>query len=309
MNDDRPLLEIRHLLVYGIRPILRGLDFEILRGERVGLIGPSGSGKSLTALSCLGLLPRGLHFGASEIRVDGVDLLALPERERAAFRGRRISLAFQEAGSALNPVWSIGFQLRELERLYFPGEKAGLRSEEMLHAVGLGEGKISRAYPHELSGGQRQRALLAMALIGEPDLLLADEITSSLDLLSRKAVLGVLDRLCRERELALLMISHDLESMLSRVDRVILIEEGMLIEDAPTEVFIREPLHPLSRRLLQASLSGGVPPESRRDPFPEGCPHAHRCPRFEDRCAAELPPLVEVERGRRCRCFFPETES
>jgi len=305
MNEDVPLLEVHNLLVYGTRPILRGVDFVIRRGERVGLIGPSGSGKSLTALSCLGLLPRGLHFGPSEIRIDGVDLLALSERERAAFRGRRISLAFQEAGSAMNPVWSIGFQLRELARSYFHDGKAQQRSEVLLDAVGLDGGSISRAYPHELSGGQRQRVLLAMALIGEPDLLLADEITSSLDLLSRDAVLGVLDGLCRERELALLMISHDLESVLSRVDRMMLVEEGMLVEDAPTAMFIREPLHPLSSLLLHTSRGGNVPPEIRRNIPLGGCPHAQRCPRFQNRCALEIPPLVKVEDGRRCRCFFP----
>ena len=304
MKAETPLLEVRGLSVEGAQPILRGLDFEIKRGERVGLIGRSGSGKSLTALSCLGLLPRGLRFGSSKIRIDGVSLLELSEDRRLSLRGRRVGMVFQQASAALNPVWSVGFQLRELCRLYFPKGDAGGMAKKLLTDVGLVDEELLRAYPHELSGGQRQRVLLAMALAGDPELLLADEITSSLDLLSQASILKLVDRLCRERGLALLLISHDLSTILPRTDRIMVIEEGMLVEEAPTEVFEAEPLHPLSRRLLGASGGEPVPAEASRPFVDVGCPYASRCLSFEPECARGMPELREFDPGHRCRCFF-----
>lgn len=303
MSGEPPLLELRGLSVSGDQPILHGLDLAIGRGERVGLIGRSGSGKSLTALSCLGLLPRGLSFGASEILLDDVDLLKIPESERLRLRGPRVAMVFQQASAALNPVWSIGFQLRELCHLYYPERDASLIVQEMMGCVGLIEPGILRAYPHELSGGQRQRVLLAMALVGEPELLLADEITASLDLMSQTEILKLLDRLCQERHLALLMISHDLSTVIPRVDRVMVIEEGFLVEEAPVELFKNQPLHPLSRRFLQASRGERLTAEASRPRTGGGCPYASRCALAIPECAAAVPPLVDFGQGLRCRCL------
>lgn len=305
MEAEAALLEVSGLEVRKEYPIIRGIDFSIHRGERVGLIGRSGAGKSLTALSCLGILPQGLNFSNTRIAFDGVDLLQLPEAERARYRGKGMGLVFQEALSALNPVWSIGFQLRELVHLYFPDENAEDRAADLLSSLGLDKQRILRAFPHELSGGQRQRVLLAMALVGEPELLLADEMTASLDLLTQARVLQLVDQLCVERGLSLLMISHDLATVLPRVERVLLMEGGLLVEEAPATVFREVPLHPLSRRMLAAARGERLEIEMCKPELSGGCPYAARCPRARERCSEERPPMELLGPGHRCRCFFP----
>lgn len=304
MSGEPALLELQGLRVEGSRPILRGLDFRIGRAERVALIGRSGSGKSMTALSCLGLLPPGLRFESSKILVDGVDLLELPEKQRLGLRGRRIGIVFQQASAALNPVWTVGFQLRELCSLYFPEKDARVMARRLMDDVGLEDEALLRAYPHELSGGQRQRVLLAMALAGKPDLLLADEITASLDLVTQAEILDLLDRLCRERGLALLLISHDLSTIFPRSDRIMVIEEGMIVEEAPTKSFEAQALHPLSQRFLRAARGEDPEPEASRPGSEVGCPYAGGCIRFQPECARKMPDLREFDPGHRCRCFF-----
>jgi len=305
VNPRPALLELSGVDILSGEKLLKGIDLEIRRGERVGLLGASGAGKSLTVMACMGLAPPGLIFGKGRVLIDGVDILRLREKERSRLRGKKIGTVFQESLNALNPVWNIGFQLRELIRLH----QGDLRPEEeslrLLHLVGLEDIGILRSFPYELSGGQRRRVLLAMALAPDPELILADEITASLDSMNRTAVLGLLDSLCLKHQRALLLVSHDLAILEGHVDRILVLEKGCIIEESPAEFFFAGPLHPLSRRMLDAAngelISAGP---AREHLLRQSCPSASRCPEFSPRCRKEAPLLRSAGEHRKCRCFF-----
>ncbi|MGH9379133.1 MAG: ATP-binding cassette domain-containing protein [Thermoanaerobaculia bacterium] len=240
--SDGPLLGVEALEVEipgaGDRPavVLRRISFAVDRGEAVGLIGESGAGKSLTALAVLGLLPASARVIGGTIRFDGVDLRASSDREMRAIRGGRIGYMPQEPATAFNPMWSVGFHLREAIRQHGRGPRGAMRSrvEELLRLAGLDEvTRIRRSFPHQLSSGQRQRAFLAVALAGEPDLLIADEPTSALDARIRNEILETLARRRRERRLALLLISHDLSAVAEICDRALVMHAGEIVEEIP----------------------------------------------------------------------------
>jgi len=306
--SSRPaLLQLSGVEVLSGERILEGIDLEIQRGERVGLLGASGAGKSLTVMACMGLTPAGLSFDGGRILIDGVDILRLPERERSRLRGKKIGTVFQESLNALNPVWSIGFQLRELIRLHRGEVNPEEESRRLLRTVGLKDMGILRSFPHQLSGGQRRRVLLAMAMAPDPKLILADEITASLDFLSRAAILDLLDSLCSIEHRALLLVTHDLEILKDHVDRVLVMENGFIIEESPTTDFFAGPLHPMSRRMLDAAHGALIEAEEARENIlPGSCPAAPVCPDFITRCEGEIPLLRSVGDNRKCRCFFAE---
>jgi peptide/nickel transport system ATP-binding protein len=272
-----PLLAVRDLEIAfpaagGWAPVVRGAAFDVGRGEVVGLVGESGSGKTLTALALLGLVPPPGRVTAGSARLaastpcgpgDGaVDLLRLDARGLRAVRGGRIGLVFQEPETAFDPVYSIGFQIAEAVRAHRPLSRRAAREEaaRLLDRVALADARRRLDdYPHQLSGGQRQRAMIAMALAGGGDLLLADEPTTALDVTLQAQILELLDELRRDLGLAVLLITHDLGVVAEACDRVVVMHAGRVVETAAVGDLFDAPVHPYTRELLAAvpRLGGG----------------------------------------------------
>lgn len=247
-----PLLTVRDLrIAFGGQPVVHGIDFDVAAGEKVALVGESGSGKTVSALSLLRLLPDAQVAG--EVRFDGQSLLALPERALRALRGDAVAYVFQEPMTALNPLYPVGEQIAEvlrLKRALSPRE-AWARAVAALEQVGIDEAaRRAQQYPHQLSGGQRQRAMIAMALAGEPRLLIADEPTTALDASLRLQVLALLGDLQRRLGLAVLLITHDLHLVQRFADRVVVMERGHVVETGPVAQVFAAPTHPYTQRLL-----------------------------------------------------------
>ncbi|MBB5854170.1 ABC transporter ATP-binding protein [Amycolatopsis umgeniensis] len=240
-------LEVQGL---GIGDLVRGVSFGIARGERVGLIGESGSGKSLTALSIMGLLPEELA-GSGSVKLDGRELLGAPERELSRLRGNDLSMVFQEPMTALNPAMRVGAQVAEPMRIHRNGGKSRAAAEELLDSVGLSG--TFRAYPHQLSGGQRQRVVLAIALANDPKLLICDEPTTALDVTVQAQILEMILDGVRERESALLFITHDLAVVASVCERVLVMLDGEIVEAGTTREVLTAPKHEYTKKLLAAS--------------------------------------------------------
>jgi ABC-type dipeptide/oligopeptide/nickel transport system ATPase component len=262
-----PLLEVRDLEIsFPIRgewtPVVRGAALAVGRGEMVGLVGESGSGKTLTALAVLGLVPPPGRVTRGSILLDGpdggtgaIDLLTLGERELRAVRGARAAMVFQEPATAFNPVYSIGFQIAEAVRAHRRASRREAEDEaaRLLDRVALaGARRRLDDYPHQLSGGQRQRAMIAMALAGRPDLLLADEPTTALDVTLQAQILELLDELRRDLGLSVLLITHDLGVVAETCDRVVVMQGGRVVETAAVAELFRAPAHPYTRELLAA---------------------------------------------------------
>ena len=301
-----PLLEVRDLQVWlagrggAALHALRGIDLRLDRGECLALIGESGSGKTLTALAVMGLLPDGAR-ATGRIALDGRELLALDEDDWCGLRGRRVAMVFQEPLTALNPLQRVLAQVMEpirLHRLAPDRASARQRALALLARVGLEE-RQACAYPHQLSGGQRQRALIAMALAAEPELLIADEPTTALDARLRVQVLELLRELVAERGMGLLLISHDLALTARRVDRLLILYGGRVMEQGAAADLLAQPRHPYTQALWAARprlgagrdqplhpLKGNVPALTQ---LGDGCPFAPRCPLATARCAAEPP--------------------
>jgi peptide/nickel transport system ATP-binding protein len=251
MSD--PLLAVRGLRVdLDGHALVDHVDLELVAGERVGLIGESGSGKSLTALALMGLLPDELTVSGSAI-LDGIELLALPERELAPLRGERIAMVFQEPMTALDPMMRVGLQVAEVVRVHrdVSRDDALARAEELFGLVGLPDARARlRAYPHQLSGGQRQRVLIAMALACDPSVLIADEPTTALDVTVQAQILELLRRLVVDLGTALLLITHDLPVIASVCERVLVMQDGRIIERGPTADVFASPREPHTRTML-----------------------------------------------------------
>jgi peptide/nickel transport system ATP-binding protein len=297
---------------------LRGVSFTLERGATLGLIGESGCGKSLTALALMGLLPEGAGVVGSML-FDGQELTALSEPDLCRLRGRRIAMVFQEPMTALNPLHTIGRQVAEPLRLHRGLSAGAARAEalRLLDRVQLPQAaQRLDAYPHQLSGGQRQRVVIAIALACAPQLLIADEPTTALDATLQREVLDLLQRLVQEDGMALLLISHDLELMADRVQRLLVMYAGQVVEDGPTAQVFSHLAHPYTRglhaarpRLGQRTASGARPRLATiagRVPdlaaLPAGCSFAERCPRVADVCRATppLPVAVGAEHAARC---------
>jgi peptide/nickel transport system ATP-binding protein len=275
-----------------------GVSLELGRGKALGLVGESGSGKSLLARSVLGLLPQG---AASSGRVvfEGDDLLALPEARRQALWGNRIAMVFQDAGRALNPVLRVGRQMREgmVRHLGITRQEADERAAKLLAEVGVPDpARRLGNYPHELSGGMRQRVMIAMALSCEPDLLIADEPTTALDVTVQRQILDLLAEVRRAREMALILISHDLGVVAGRTDSVAVMYAGRVVEQGPTDALFDAPRHRYTEALLASTPSldaplgarmrviSGALPDPRRPP--DGCRFWPRCASASDPCSA-----------------------
>jgi ABC-type glutathione transport system ATPase component len=235
----------------GVSGLVRDVSFEVGKGERVGLIGESGSGKSLTALSIMGLLPEELAATGS-VKLGGRELLGAPERELSRLRGNELSMVFQEPMTALNPVMRVGHQVAEPMAIHGTRRDHRQAAAELLDSVGM-PADAARAYPHQLSGGQRQRVVLAMALANDPALLICDEPTTALDVTVQARILQLILAGTRERETALLFITHDLAVVASVCERVLVMLEGEIVEAGSTRDVLAAPKHEYTQRLLEAS--------------------------------------------------------
>ncbi|MDD2770174.1 MAG: ATP-binding cassette domain-containing protein, partial [Methylococcus sp.] len=255
-----PLLQVENLkagFVQGglMSKAVGGVSFAINRGETFALVGESGSGKSVTALSVLRLLPQNGRIIDGKVSLRGRNLFALPEMMMSSVRGRRIGIIFQDPQSSLNPVMSIGQQVGEVLRLHKQLNGGALKARviELLGLVGLPRPEQHFAeYPHQLSGGMRQRVMIAIALAGEPDLLIADEPTTALDVTVQAQILELLKRLQRETGMALWLITHDLGIVHDMADRIAVMRNGLIVEEASRDDFFKQPQHPYSRQLLEA---------------------------------------------------------
>ncbi|MCP4656869.1 MAG: ABC transporter ATP-binding protein [bacterium] len=298
--------------------VLRRVSFGVRRGELLGLVGESGCGKSLTALAILGLLPGGGKILGGRVRLAGVgNLLELDPAGWRRCRGRRIAMIFQEPASALNPLLTIGFQIAESLRVHRGLSRRAARraAGDLLERVAMPDpGRRLRSYPHELSGGQRQRAMIAIALASEPDLLLADEPTTALDVTVQAQIIELLQDLRKQLGLTVLLITHDLGVVAECCDRVTVMYAGQVVEQAPVGELFRNPAHPYSRALLAAvprletdgrgvieAIPGQVPEPGA---LPGGCTFHPRCPAVDEPCRCDEPEPYELSREHRVRCFL-----
>ena len=317
---SQQLLEVRDLRVglqtqRGPADAVRGISFGLARGETLGIVGESGCGKSITVMSLMGLLPANATVGGS-IRLDGQELVGLPEKALCATRGNRIGMIFQEPMTALNPVHTIGRQVAEPLRLHRGLSKTEARQEALalLERVGIPDA-ASRldAYPHQFSGGQRQRIGIAMALACGPDLLIADEPTTALDVTIQKQILDLLQELVAERGMALILISHDLGVIARSAARMLVMYGGSVVESGPTAAVFAQRAHPYTQGLFAArpalgavkgqrlaTIAGSVP---ELVDLPPGCPFAGRCRHTIAACHTTVPTPEWLPHEHAVRCI------
>ena len=292
------------------------VSFSVDAGEVVGIVGESGSGKSVTALATLGLVDEPGRVRAERLAFDGRELPSLSPRERRRLLGGDIAMIFQDPMTSLNPSFSVAFQLMEAIGLHEGGSRAARRARALalLRAVEIPDAERRlEAFPHQLSGGMSQRVMLAMAIACNPRLLIADEPTTALDVTIQAQMLAMMLRLSRERDMALVLITHDLGVVAEVAERVIVMYAGQVVEEAAVPQIFELPRHPYTEALLAAlpernvgrrrlqSLGGVVPGAYDR---PAGCLLSPRCPYAQERCRAERPALFELKPGR-ARCLFP----
>jgi oligopeptide/dipeptide ABC transporter ATP-binding protein len=314
------LLEVRDLSVRfvterGVIQAVAGVSFELAPGETLGLVGESGCGKTVTAMSILRLLPTPPAKVTGEIRFQGENLAEIPDSRLRQIRGNSIAMVFQEPMTSLNPVLTVGEQVAEALRLHrgLSHQAAWQEAGAALARVGFPDA-VHRLgqYPHQLSGGLRQRALMAMALACDPELLIADEPTTALDVTIQAQILALLAKLKAELGLAVLFITHNLGIVAQTADRVAVMYAGLIVEQAPTAELFRQPDHPYTRGLLSSvpRLDFQHPPGENLSPIaghlpaepPAGCLFRDRCPLAHGRCLKE-PPWVEVNPGHLVRCW------
>jgi len=322
-TGEKPVLRVRDLRTHfftgqGVVKAVDGVDLEIHQGETLGIVGESGSGKSVTALSVMRLIasPPGQIVSGS-IELGGEDLLILDAAAMRHIRGRRISMIFQDPLASLNPVLRIGFQVGEIFRhhLGFDRGRAASEAVRMLKAMDIPSPEMrARAYPHQLSGGMRQRAMIAMALSCKPELLIADEPTTALDVTVQVQVLNLMKQACREQGTAMLLITHDMGVVAHMCDRVAVMYAGRIVEYTDVTTLFEQPAHPYTAGLLQSlpRLGGnarrltpieGQPPLLTR--LPPGCAYAPRCPRATELCRTVSPEPTPLRADHQVRCHFP----
>lgn len=326
-NAPAPVLDVQNLRITlptrsGMLQAVRGIDLRIERGATLGLVGESGCGKSLTALSLLRLLPAGARVAADKLAFDGEDLRNASARRMNALRGDRIAMVFQEPMTALNPTFTIGQQLMTVYRSHRPDGAAAARARALylLDRVGIANAAARLdQYPHELSGGMRQRVLIAMALMCGPELIVADEPTTALDVTIQKQILELLKTLQQEMGLAVLLITHDLGVVSHYTDHVAVMYAGQIVEAGPTANVLAQPGHPYTRGLLDSIPQVTHRTASQRLPIipgvvpaltqtPEACVFAPRCHHAADICEGAPPLLLPYGTHGQRRCHAPFEE-
>ena len=327
-DEQIPMLDVRGLKTYfytedGVVQAVSGVDFKIREGEIMGLVGESGSGKSVTSLSIMRLLGASGKIVEGQVLFRGRDLVQVTEEEMVKIRGSDISMIFQQPTSCLNPVFQIGAQVAEVLQIHhsISKEEAWKQAVDAFRKVGIPDPeRRAKSFPHEISGGQAQRVMIAMALACMPDLLIADEPTTALDVTIQAQILDLIRRLRTETGTSVLLITHDMGVIAEMCDNVAVMYAGQIVEYTDVATLFEEQLHPYTEGLLaaipvlgevRASLAvipGSVP--NLITP-PSGCKFHPRCPYVKERCAREVPPLVEVAPGHSVRCFMrlPETKA
>ena len=323
VSSAEPLLSVHDLCVEfwtdrGTIYAVNGISFEIAAGETLGIVGESGCGKSVTALALLGILPRAGRVTAGEAQFHGRNLLRMSDRELRSVRGKEIAMIFQDPMSSLNPLLTVGRQIREPLETHFGmnRRKAEGRVAELLDQVGIPNAKRRlRDYPHQFSGGMRQRVMIAMALACEPKLLIADEPTTALDVTIQAQILELLRTLVAERDTALVLITHDLGVVASMCERVHVMYAGTLVETGTADQLFATPRHPYTLGLLESVPRLDTGRRQKLRPIagaprnmlnePSSCPFAPRCRFRIDVCTVELPRLEEQGGGQRAACFNP----
>ncbi|MFD9323823.1 MULTISPECIES: ABC transporter ATP-binding protein [unclassified Streptomyces] len=321
-QETAPLLEIRDLHVEfrtrdGVAKAVNGVDYRVHSGETLAVLGESGSGKSVTAQAVMGILdaPPG-RITQGQILFRGRDLLTMTGEERRRLRGRRIAMIFQDALSALNPVLSVGHQLGEMFRVHqgLSKKDARARAVELMDRVRIPAAATRVGdYPHQFSGGMRQRIMIAMAVALEPDLVIADEPTTALDVTVQAQVMDLLAELRQESDMGLILITHDLGLVADVADRIAVMYGGRIVESAPVHDIYRRPAHPYTEALLESiprldrkgdrlRSIDGLPPSLLR--MPAGCAFHPRCHRASDRCRTEVPAPARVDAERTSACHF-----
>jgi oligopeptide/dipeptide ABC transporter ATP-binding protein len=325
MSNNKPLLEVKGLKTYfytedGVVRAVDGVDFEVYPGEVLGLVGESGCGKSVTSLSIMRLISKPGRVDAGEIFLDGEDLLKLPEDEMIKVRGNRISMIFQQPQTALNPVFKVGDQLAEVLNVHQDmGKDAGWkRAVQLLKMVGVPDPeRRAEAYPHELSGGMAQRVMIAMALACVPELLIADEPTTALDVTIQAQILDLMRDMRKEMGTSVILITHDLGVVAEMAERVAVMYAGEIVEQTDVNRLFDEPLHPYTQGLI-----GSIPVlgeiKEKLDVIPGSVPNLVNLPpgcRFAPRCQARVkygltictdedPPLEDIKPGHKVRCWL-----
>ncbi|OKI09699.1 methionine ABC transporter ATP-binding protein [Streptomyces sp. CB02923] len=323
-EDSGPLLDVRDLHVEfhtrdGVVKAVNGVNYNVSAGETLAVLGESGSGKSVTAQAVMGILdmpPARIPQG--EILFRGQDMLKMSPEERRRVRGAKIAMIFQDALSSLNPVLTVGYQLGEMFRVHQGMSKkdAKAKAVELMDRVKIpaAAARVSD-YPHQFSGGMRQRIMIAMALALEPDLIIADEPTTALDVTVQAQVMDLLADLQREYNMGLILITHDLGVVADVADKIAVMYAGRIVENAPVHELYKNPAHPYTRGLLDSiprlDQKGqelyaikGLPPNLLN--IPTGCAFNPRCPKAQDVCRTEVPPLHTVADGRGSACHFWE---
>jgi peptide/nickel transport system ATP-binding protein len=323
IDPTKPLLEVDRLIMrYEVKDgevsAVEDVTFTVHQGEAVGLVGESGCGKTSIALSLLRLLPSNARYVEGEIRLNGVDLIPLSDEEMRKTRWRNIAMVFQGAMNSWNPVYRVGEQIRETLNTHYKGvlgyEEQNQLMAKLFEGVGLPPEMLER-YPHEFSGGMRQRAVIAMALACSPDLIIADEPTTALDVIVQDQILKELKRIQREMGMSIIYISHDIAVIAEVTDSLGVMYAGKLVEYGPTDEVFAYPRHPYAYLLLRStpSITGprrqlapleGEPP-SLENP-PTGCRFHPRCPFATEKCVTEEPPLVEIMPNRKVACWNHE---
>jgi peptide/nickel transport system ATP-binding protein len=317
-----PLLDIQDLVTVfdldqGPLTAVDGLDLSLEAGEILGLVGESGCGKSLTALSVMGLLPPPGRVAAGRVFFDGQDLLKASAKEIRSLRGKEISMVFQEPMTSLNPVFTVGRQIAEEVTAHekASAKEAWQKAVHMLDRVGIPDpAHRAKSYPHQLSGGMRQRVMIAMALTLDPRLLIADEPTTALDVTIQAQILGLMRKLRQEMGTSILLITHNLAVVAQMCSRVAVMYTGRLVESAPVDDLFDKPLHPYTQGLLSC-LPSRAPQPGQRLPtiggivpalgdLPPGCAFSDRCPKSFAPCNQAEPALVEVAPGHKVRCYL-----
>lgn len=322
ISNNGKLLEVRNLQTYfdtedGTVKAVDGISFVLQRGETLGIVGESGSGKSVTNLSIIRLIPSPPgKIVSGEVIFNGQDIQLLPEKEVRKIRGRRIAMIFQDPMTSLNPFMKISRQLMEITQLHlgYSNERARAHAIKMLETVGIPDARARvDSYPHEFSGGMRQRVMIAMALSCEPELLIADEPTTALDVTIQAQILELIKNLKHETGTSVILITHDLGVVAGMTDHLLVMYAGKVFEQAPTKELFARPGNPYTRGLLRSvpdptAEQGelyqipGLPPDLAR--LPDGCPFAERCDRAEEICRKEFPPFVQLTAEHYSLCHF-----